>query len=1198
MLLKNKKFIIAVYYYLLLTGCSIGASEAPQQNLDQTSLADLARQGAGANLEIKLWMVPQDLNRLDERGRTPLHEAVCRQHASTVGILCNNPLIELGIYSRDGLAALHYAILKGRCACRPGATCNACKIVTTILNKPNVEVDLPVCGYDGFFHSAMRRRLNEGATALHFAAHKGDMCNILRLISKGARATCMTKKSETPLHFAAAQHDHHSETIQIINTLCCKGADINEKDCLGYTPLHVLINSQSDAAADDTDIAKCMLDLGADINGHDCGFTPLMAAVMQRKYKMVNFLLDNGALMDVKNPYGYTALDLAIGKGLVTMKRILLARGAHCALCQNDHDFEFWARYPIHAAASCGDEKILQDLIARDTKNKLINSQTEDGSTPLHFAVREGHAEIVNYLLSQGASFKIQSAQGSPERLAETLHRPDIVRILQQGNIGEIAAEHQKASPYDLPQNVGKPVTEISPDLPLQGMIVPSLQQTRDENMITAYCGYYALYNALSFIRPQEYSSLDRVQFVRFFEDTLRAIRDYRGHAPFDNLISNEIRYLINTRFNNLPIIAIEQNDFLLRANGVINTIEESFDHDARTQNLLLRFLNQAPNKIDQLAVVAGIGNASGHWIAMLFSRKPGGAVSVFVADSLRQPECWPAVIAQTVVLPFYLALTTAFDEWPTVLSAAMIHEIMPELSAPDLKTTKDTKDADNTGQKDGQMPSNPLAHQLLEIMAYTKALDKSLETYLSTTGIKQVDVIDKLLINLQMAQLSKLSISVLYMLHGYQIEIEDKDPQHEFIDKLQDQLLAIPEKISDLQKLNATAATTGSIFKDVLKIQVYRKFFREFRENARNLITKLQVTQTEINLMPRLDQNILTIAFDNIPQAKNVVERMSAGRQVRALICGPAGTGKSTLACAIAKKVQEEDKAHNRPERPVIFRNVALIKNNMQYCVEETFKKLIEPYVTSGKPAIIIIDELDALGGNTREEFLSQSKALNGLVSADSQVSFIVTANNTDIIEETLLSRFKRDKLQVDTPSLECRKKILCYHLTHVDGFTAVPEVMEEQNIEYIAERMNGCTARDIESLVEQTLGAILLKHEKVRSITFADLKMALGSWVPTKLKLLGTFSRAAVARTGEFLGNNWQFFVQTGLSCASMKQIERHYQEQKCKAPWYVRWLPGIATTALQLCAQVAVSKLFPGAPSQQITIQGGGIANFAAK
>ena len=1170
MLLKNKKLIIAVYYYLLLTGCSIGASEAPQQNLDQTSLADLARQGAGANLEIKLWKVPQDLNRLDERGRTPLHEAVCRQHASTVGILCNNPLIELGIYSSDGLAALHYAILKGRCACRPGATCNACKIVTTILNKPNVEVDLPVRGYDGFFHSAMRRRLNEGATALHFAAHKGDMCNILRLISKGARATCMTKKSETPLHFAAAQHDHHGETIQIINTLCCKGADINEKDCLGYTPLHVLINSQSDAAADDTDIAKCMLDLGADINGHDCGFTPLMAAVMQRKYKMVNFLLDNGALMDVKNPYGYTALDLAVGKGLVTMKRILLARGAHCTLCQNDHDFEFWARYPIHAAASCGDEKILQDLIARDTKNKLINSQTEDGSTPLHFAVREGHAEIVNYLLSQGASFKIQSAQGSPERLAETLHRPDIVRILQQGNIGEIAVEHQKASPYDLQDGIEKPIAAVAPGLPLRGLIVPSLQQARDVNRVTAYCGYYALYNALSFIQPQEYRRLDRVRFARFFEDVLADIRDCRGHAPFDNLMSNEIRHLINTRFQDLPIIVMEQNDLFLRARGMIDTLEQSFDHDARTQNLLSRFLGSSLDRINRLAVVAGLGAANGHWLAMLFARNPDETVSVIVADSLRQPSCWSAAITQTAVLPFYFALTTTFEKWPSVLSAAMIHEIMPELSSSDLKTTKDIKDADNNGKKDGQMPCNPLAHQLHEIMVYTKALDKSLGAYLSTTGTKEVNVIDRLLINLQMTQLSNLSISVLYMLNGYQLELEDKDPQHEFIEKLQDQLLAIPEKIKKLQELNKNAHTAGSIFEDTSKIQEYRRFFREFRENASNVISQLQCTQTEANLMPRLDENIIRIALDNNPAIKGHLERMAEGRPVRVLLYGPAGTGKSTLACAMAKKMQEEDRANNRQERPILFMNVAMVKNSYQFCVEKKFDELIKPYVDSGKPVIVIIDELDALGGNTPEQFMSHSKALNGWISANAKISFIATANYPDRIEETLKNRFNQGFIEVIAPTLECCKQVLRYHLTHIDGFNLAPEV-DEQCIEDIAKRMRGRSARDIESLVEQSLGIVLQKPDKVRTITSADIKMALGSWVPTKFKLMGTFSRAAVARTGEFLGNNWQFFIQSGLSCANMKQVERHYQEQKIRQEqadnvrWYNSWPCQIITQAV---------------------------------
>jgi energy-coupling factor transporter ATP-binding protein EcfA2 len=382
----------------------------------------------------------------------------------------------------------------------------------------------------------------------------------------------------------------------------------------------------------------------------------------------------------------------------------------------------------------------------------------------------------------------------------------------------------------------------------------------------------------------------------------------------------------------------------------------------------------------------------------------------------------------------------------------------------------------------------------------------------------------------------------------------EDDDPQQEYLKKIKDQLFSIPHKIDELQKLNAAPSTSGNTFSDAETLSNYQEFFIALRKNIQVIIKQLQGTQTEINLMPPLDDKILDIALNNVPQAKNLATRMAEGRPIRALLHGPAGTGKSTLACAIAKKVQEEDKTHNRPERPIIFRNAALIKNSMQYCVEDAFKQLIEPYVRSGKPAIVIIDEIDALGGNTKEELLSQSKALNGLISAQSQVSFIVTANNTQIIDETLLSRFKRDQILVDLPKLECRKQILQYHLEHADGFSLTPEV-NEQAIEDIAKRMNGRSGRDIESLVEHTLGLILQKPNKTRIIALADIKKALGTWSPSMGQKIGTFSRAAIARTGEFLGNNWQCFTQLGLSSIqhkwSMEQSEQQFQASQ--HTWY---------------------------------------------
>jgi ankyrin repeat protein len=721
----------------------------------QVSLASLARDGNTTKLKTKLWQSPLELNKIGEHGLTPLQEAVCQHHIATVELLCNNQNIDVNAYSKDGLTALHYAIANSTCTCNPGATCDSCQILTLILNTQKINVDLPL--YSNGSKSAIPRFIGwirpsagEGETALHIAALNGNEHAIKLLLAKGACTNKLTSRYESTLHFAVSEHTRTQDTIKrIIQMLYKNHVNINGKDCLGYTPLHILISSQPDTQADDTDIAQYLLDLGADINNKSCGITPLMTAVKRNNFKMVSFLLRAGADVNATNSSGLTALDLAIHKQREKIKRILLAYKAHCTLRPQNKDEKFWRTNPVHAAAQYGDEEILQDLLQQDINHVLINSTTEDGSTPLHYAVQGKQTQMVENLLLHGASFKIQSTQGTPTELATQLNNPSLVTILEHGNIDDIVSEHSQASPYDQQGATEIPIAGVAPTLPIRGLLVTSLQQTRQNESSTEYCGYYALYNALSFIQSNVEQRLNRANFADFFKNTLSIIREYRGHIPLDNLTSKEIRSIINQKFAHLPVIVIEQNDILARSSNLIKTLDEAFDHDSHTQNFLAKFQTDSPERINKLAIVTGLNN---HWTAMLFTRYPDNNISVTTADSLKQPADFSTTASiQTTIFPFYLALTTPFARWDVVFKPAMLHEIMP-----------DTK-SDNT-----------ILKHLRDLIAYTHALDSSLAIYLSENGVKQINTPDKLLVNLQITQLLNVSKATLYMLNGYKIKLED----------------------------------------------------------------------------------------------------------------------------------------------------------------------------------------------------------------------------------------------------------------------------------------------------------------------------------------------------------------------------------------------------------------------------------------
>ena len=61
--------------------------------------------------------------------------------------------------------------------------------------------------------------------------------------------------------------------------------------------------------------AKALLKMGADVNeANATGWTPLHAAAFAGANKLVEFLVENGAKLDVQNGCGQTPLSLAMGR--------------------------------------------------------------------------------------------------------------------------------------------------------------------------------------------------------------------------------------------------------------------------------------------------------------------------------------------------------------------------------------------------------------------------------------------------------------------------------------------------------------------------------------------------------------------------------------------------------------------------------------------------------------------------------------------------------------------------------------------------------------------------------------------------------------------------------------------------------------------------------------------------------------------
>ena len=125
--------------------------------------------------------------------------------------------------------------------------------------------------------------------------------------------------------------------------------DVNAKCCHGCTPLH---------GARDVDVARVLLDHGADINAQKDGNISLLhLASIHGPPKLVQFLLEHEAAVDARDSYESSSLYFASQYGRLEVVRLLLDHGA-------DPNIEGLSGTPLQVATMHGHRdvaRLLQD---------------------------------------------------------------------------------------------------------------------------------------------------------------------------------------------------------------------------------------------------------------------------------------------------------------------------------------------------------------------------------------------------------------------------------------------------------------------------------------------------------------------------------------------------------------------------------------------------------------------------------------------------------------------------------------------------------------------------------------------------------------------------------------------------------------------------------------------------------------------
>jgi len=225
-----------------------------------------------------------------------------------------------------------------------------------------------------------------GKTALHYAAEKGNLDTCQILASYGAKVNCLASATQlTPLHFAILC-DKKNVAIYLLEN----GADHSLKDCFGNTALHYASEKGN------LDICQLLVSHGAEVNCLTSeNWTPLHLATFCDKTCVTKYILKDGADLNLKDCYYKKALHCAAEKANLDICQILVSYGVEVNYLPSDIQLRL-----LRLAKSYNKTCLTKYLLKNGVDHSLKDWR---GKTALDYAAEKGDLDNCQILVSYGA---------------------------------------------------------------------------------------------------------------------------------------------------------------------------------------------------------------------------------------------------------------------------------------------------------------------------------------------------------------------------------------------------------------------------------------------------------------------------------------------------------------------------------------------------------------------------------------------------------------------------------------------------------------------------------------------------------------------------------------------------------------------------------------------------------------------------
>ena len=175
--------------------------------------------------------------------------------------------------------------------------------------------------------------------------------------------------------------------------------DLSRTDGRGFTPL------MAAASENQADIARLLLDRGADVNQVHRNWTALIEAADEGSLEVARLLIEAGADLEVGGVNGRSAAVMAASEGHLDVLQLLQGEGADIGTIPG-------RLAPLHMAANEGKTSVVRYLLDQGVPVDLPDAS---GRTALNYAASEGHRDVVELLIDAGSHAELSTRDARQE---------------------------------------------------------------------------------------------------------------------------------------------------------------------------------------------------------------------------------------------------------------------------------------------------------------------------------------------------------------------------------------------------------------------------------------------------------------------------------------------------------------------------------------------------------------------------------------------------------------------------------------------------------------------------------------------------------------------------------------------------------------------------------------------------------------